>query len=67
MSRAGRLLSVAFAASGAAALSLGTAVYQGYLNTKNVEVFQTDARKRETMRACRDSAEFFFEARQSER
>ena len=56
-------ISMAHASLVVAALSLATAVYQGYLNTRNVEVFQADARKRESMRACRDSAEFFFDAR----
>jgi hypothetical protein len=46
-----------------AALSLCTAMYQGYLNTQAVGVFSRDVQYRETMRACREAVEYFMEAR----
>ena len=46
-----------------AALSLCTAFYQGYLNTRAVGVFSRDVTHRETMRACREAVEYFMEAR----
>ncbi|MGE3644831.1 MAG: hypothetical protein AB7F96_13360 [Beijerinckiaceae bacterium] len=46
-----------------AALSLCTAMYQGYLNTRAVGVFSRDVEYRETMRACREAVEYFMEAR----
>lgn len=45
-----------------AALSLCTAMYQGYLNTQAVGVFSRDVTHRETMRACREAVEYFMEA-----
>ncbi len=45
-----------------AALSLCTAMYQGYLNTQAVGVFARDVTHRETMRACREAVEYFMEA-----
>lgn len=46
-----------------AALSLATAMYQGYLNTRAVGVFSRDVKYRETMRACREVVDAFMEAR----
>lgn len=46
-----------------AALSLCTAMYQGYLNTQAVAVFSRDVSYRETMRACREVVEHFMEAK----
>jgi len=46
-----------------AALSLCTAMYQGYLNTRAVNVFSQDVMYRETMRACHEAVHFFMEAR----
>ena len=46
-----------------AAASLCTAMYQGYLNTRAVAVFANDVTHRETMRACRETVEFFMEAK----
>ena len=46
-----------------AALSLCTALYQGYLNTRAVAVFSHDATHRETMRACRETVEFYMDAK----
>lgn len=46
-----------------AALSLCTAMYQGYLNTQAVGVFSSDVTHRETMRSCREAVEFFMEAK----
>ena len=46
-----------------AALSLCTALYQGYLNTRAVGVFSRDVTHRETMRACRETVEFFMDAK----
>lgn len=46
-----------------AALSLCTAMYQGYLNTQAVAVFSRDVTYRETMRACREAVEHFMEAK----
>lgn len=45
-----------------AALSLATAMYQGYLNTQSVGVFSRDVTHRETMRSCREAVEYFMEA-----
>ncbi len=45
-----------------AALSLCTAMYQGYLNTQAVGVFSRDVTHRETMRSCREAVEYFMEA-----
>lgn len=45
-----------------AALSLATAMYQGYLNTQAVGVFSRDVTHRETMRSCREAVEYFMEA-----
>ncbi len=45
-----------------AALSLCTALYQGYLNTQAVGVFSRDVTHRETMRSCREAVEYFMEA-----
>ena len=46
-----------------AAASLCTALYQGYLNTRAVGVFSRDVTHRETMRACRETVEFFMDAK----
>ncbi len=44
-------------------LSLATSMYQGYLNTRSVAVFSSDATRRETMHGCREAVEYFMEAR----
>lgn len=44
-----------------AALSLLTSVYQGYLNTRFVEVVQSNVSRAETARTCKDLIDAFFQ------
>lgn len=46
-----------------ALLSLSTAVYQGWLQTRNLEVVQRDLARRELIRSCKDVIEAYFEAK----
>lgn len=44
-----------------AALSLATSMYQGYLNTRFVEVVQSNVARAETARTCKDLIDAFFQ------
>lgn len=44
-----------------AALSLVTSMYQGYLNTRFVELIQTSVARGETARVCKDLIDAFFQ------
>ena len=43
-----------------AGLSLGAAAWQGYLNSRNLEIVQRDLGRRELVRVCRDVIEAYF-------
>lgn len=43
-----------------AGLSLGAASWQGYLNSRNIEIVQRDLGRRELVRVCRDVIEAYF-------
>lgn len=43
-----------------AGLSLGAASWQGYLNSRNLEIVQRDLGRRELVRVCRDVIEAYF-------
>jgi len=44
-----------------AALSLATSVYQGYLNTRFVELIQSGVSRAETARICKDLIDAYFQ------
>lgn len=44
-----------------AGLSLLTSFYQGYLNTKFVEIVQKNVTRRESMRTCKDLIDAYFQ------
>ncbi|MGL4496360.1 MAG: hypothetical protein ACRCUX_11135 [Beijerinckiaceae bacterium] len=46
-----------------ALVSLMAAVFQGYINARNLAVVQRDLARREHVRACKEAAELFFEAK----
>lgn len=48
---------------GIALLSLGAALFQGFINARNLAVVQRDLARREHVRACKEAAELFFEAK----
>jgi hypothetical protein len=50
-----------------AAMSLGSSFYQGYLNTKNLEIVQRDVSRREYIRSCKEIVETYFDVRPDER
>ena len=43
--------------------SFGAAMFQGYINSRNLEVVQRDIARREHIRACKEVIEVFFEAK----
>ena len=46
-----------------ALLSLAAALFQGYINARNLAVVQRDLARREHVRGCKEAAELFFEAK----
>jgi hypothetical protein len=48
---------------GVACFSMATAMYQGWLATRNMEIVQKDIARREMIRSCRDGIEAYFEAK----
>lgn len=46
-----------------ALLSLATAVYQGWVQTRNLEIVQRDLARREQVRSCKEVIEAYFEAK----
>ena len=44
-----------------AALSLATSMYQGYLNTRFVDIVQSNVARGETARVCKDLIDVFFQ------
>lgn len=44
-----------------AALSLATSMYQGYLNTRFVDIVQSNVARGETARVCKDLIDAFFQ------
>jgi hypothetical protein len=46
-----------------ATLSLGAALFQGYLNSRNLDVVQRDIGRREHLRACKEVIEAYFDAK----
>jgi hypothetical protein len=42
-----------------ASMSLGASFYQGYLNTKNLEIIQRDVSRREYIRTCKEIIETY--------
>ena len=46
-----------------AVFSLATAMYQGWLQTRNLEAVQRDLARREVIRGCKDAIEAYFEAK----
>ncbi len=46
-----------------AALSFGAAMFQGYVNSRNLEIVQRDIGRREHIRACREAIEGFFDVK----
>ena len=46
-----------------AVLSLGAAMYQGWINSRNLEVVTRDIGRREHLRACKEVIEAYFEAK----
>lgn len=63
MSAPSRTPTVALLSVAIACFSLGTAMYQGYVQTRNLETVQRDIARREQIRACKDVIEAFFEAK----
>lgn len=43
--------------------SFGAAMFQGYINSRNLEVVQRDISRREHIRACKEAIEAFFDAK----
>ncbi|WP_181702829.1 hypothetical protein [Chthonobacter albigriseus] len=54
---------VALLSIGIACFSLATAMYQGYVQTRNLEAVQRDIARREHIRGCKDVIEAYFEAK----
>ncbi len=48
---------------GIALCSLSTAMYQGYVQTRNLEIMQRDLARREQVRSCKEVIEAYFEAK----
>ena len=46
-----------------ACLSLSTAMYQGWVQTRNLEVVQRDLARREQVRSCKEVIEAYFEVK----
>jgi hypothetical protein len=46
-----------------ATVSLGAALFQGYLNSRNLDVVQRDIARREHLRACKEAIEAYFDAK----
>ena len=43
--------------------SFGAAMFQGYINSRNLQVVQRDIGRREHIRACKEAIEAFFEVK----
>ena len=43
--------------------SFGEAAFQGYLNSRNIEIVQRDIARREQIRACKEAIESFFDTK----
>jgi hypothetical protein len=46
-----------------ATMSLAAAFYQGYLNTRNLEIIQRDVARREYIRTCKEIIETYFDVK----
>lgn len=46
-----------------ALMSLGAALYQGWINSRNLEAVQRDIGRREHLRACKEIIEAYFEVK----
>ncbi len=54
-------LSLATVSLFVAALSLGSSFYQGYLNTRNIEIVQRNVARAEYIRTCKETIEAYFQ------
>lgn len=57
----GNAAKLAYVSFFVAALSLATSVYQGYLNTRFVELMQSSVTRAETARTCKDLIDAYFQ------
>jgi hypothetical protein len=46
-----------------AIMSLGASFYQGYLNTRNLDIIQRDVSRREYIRTCKEVIETYFDVK----
>ena len=61
--RFARSPNLAFLSFSIALMSLAAALFQGYINARNLAVVQRDLARREHVRGCKEAAELYFEAK----